>query len=250
MRVGPLRAEVVYGESERFSAPILLVHGLWSNAEMWRGFTGFLAHRGWHCVAPHLSAASRFGEHVRDLRAVVAALDAPPVLVGHDLGGLLALELAAQCRAVVALAPLVPLPLAARATPALLVAGGPVSRWRGRPLKAPGGRWRDAYQGGSTTARESASLVQQLTTENVTIAATAQTPALVILAEGDPVVSRGETEELVASVGAEALSVPGGHAIPLQEGWQKTAAALHRWVVRRLGAPLLEFYENEDQYPV
>src|SRR5215831_4692050 len=133
VRFGPLRAEVTDPESERFTAPLVLVHGLWAGAAVWRRFAGYLAHRGWRCIAleRRADAGLDLGAHADDLGAAIAALDAPPVVVGHDLGALLALRCAEGGRAVVALAPLVAPPHA------LQRAGTWLTRWRGTALSPP-----------------------------------------------------------------------------------------------------------------
>lgn len=47
-------------------------------------------------------------DYAKDVEAVIAGLDAPPVLIGHSLGGLLSLMLAPKARALVLLAPCAP----------------------------------------------------------------------------------------------------------------------------------------------
>jgi len=164
---GPLTAEVIQGEGGgKFTASLLLVHGLWSDARIWHRFVGFLGHRGWTSIAVHLRGrdgsepVSGVEQHLDDLRHVVADLAAPPVVVGHDFGGLLALHLTGA-RAIVAVAPLVPLPLATSPAPALKRAGSALARWRGRPLAPPRGVWRNSYPAKSLV-REPASVVRDL----------------------------------------------------------------------------------------
>src|SRR4029453_18774510 len=106
-RFGPLDAEVTRPETDKFTAPLVLVHGLWDRAAVWRRFAGYLAHRGWQCIAlVRRGEVSDVATHVSDLRTAIAAVDAPPVIVGHDFGALLALHCGDVARAVVALAPL------------------------------------------------------------------------------------------------------------------------------------------------
>ena len=251
-KIGPLIADVWHGESERFTAPLLLVHGLWDTADTWRRFTGFLTHRGWHCVAPHLRGrrgsepARRFEEHLSDLRAVVGAMDAPPVIVGHDLGGLLALHAASAARAVVALAPLVPVSVAAQPPAALAGAGTWWQRWRGGLRSAPAGRWRGAYPL-QNRALEPAALLRQLTEEPLEgPLGTGGVPALVLAGEADRVTPLDDARALAERAGAE-LQVCGGsgHALPLDANWKDTVSTVHRWIIHRLGAALLELYEEE-----
>ena len=67
--------------------------------------------------------------------------DSPPVLLGHDLGALLALQVAHDARAVVALSPLVTTPIAAEPSRALRSAETFLSRTLQRPLLAAPGAW-------------------------------------------------------------------------------------------------------------
>src|ERR1700690_3328996 len=113
-RIGPLLAEVSAPETDKFTAPLVLVHGLWERPPAWRRFAGYLVHRGWRCIAlERRAAALDIGAHLPDLRVAIATLDAPPVLVGHDVGAVLALHCADAARAVIALAPLIGPPFAA-----------------------------------------------------------------------------------------------------------------------------------------
>jgi pimeloyl-ACP methyl ester carboxylesterase len=248
-RVGPLRAQITYGESERFTAPLLLVHGLWQDATVWRRFTGFLAHRGWRCVAVQLDSRHRGGlvDLLSGLREAIAALEAPPVVVGHDLGGLLALQVAPAARAVAALAPFVPPPLSEEPALALGHAGSWLSRRLGSFLSAPRGRWRQSY-GARSAAREPARLIADLRRPvEVVEPIPAGIPALLMAGETDPVVPLVAARRLAERSNAEVLCVEGaGHALPTDEGWRECVSTLHRWLVQRLGAALLEFYEERD----
>src|SRR5262245_48804239 len=158
--IGPLRAEITRPETEKFTAPLLLLHGLWERPPAWRRFAGYLAHRGWQCIAlARRDDVSDIGVHLADLRAAIAALDAPPVLLGHDLGGVIALPCADVARAVAAVAPLVGPPLVAT-MPALEHAGSWLARLRGAPLHAPRGSWASAYP--TRDVAEDAGLLKQI----------------------------------------------------------------------------------------
>jgi pimeloyl-ACP methyl ester carboxylesterase len=248
-RIGPLRAEITYGESERFTAPLLLVHGLWEDVSVWRRFTGFLSHRGWRCIAVRMDGRHRtsLAELLGALRAAIASLEATPVVVGHDLGGLLVLQAAPAARAVVALAPIVPLPLAEEPALAFGRSGSWFARRFGSARPAPGGRWRGAYRTGSG-AREAASLLGELQRPLGTVEPVpAGIPALIMAGEKDPVVPPEAVRRLAELSAAELrLVAGGGHALPVDEGWQECVSSVHRWVVQRLGAALLEFYEEDE----
>src|SRR5262245_54897907 len=121
-----LVADVTPPERNKYTAPLMLVHGLWSGSWVWHDVAGALAHCGWECWALELrgrgggsastgSISTHIGrvsleEYVEDVRVAAQALWAPPVICGHDLGALLALLAAewTQPRALVCLAPLLP----------------------------------------------------------------------------------------------------------------------------------------------
>ena len=248
-RAGPLTAEIIQGEGGKFTAPLILVHGLWSDARVWRRCIGFLAHRGWTSIAVNLRGhdgsppATGVEQHLSDLEQVVATLEARPVVVGHDLGGLLALHLT-DVRAVVALAPLVPLPLATSATPALQRAGSALSRWRGQPLAPPRGAWRGEYA--EEHVLEPAAVVRDLTGKPwMPPALPADLPALVLAGDRDRVVGSDAAAKLADAVGAEVHFCAGtGHAMLTDSGWEERVSTVHRWLIRKLGAPLLALYEE------
>ncbi|QLL06173.1 alpha/beta hydrolase [Mycobacterium vicinigordonae] len=85
--------------TERHRTPLLFVHGSWHGAWCWdEHFLGFFADRGYACYAPSVRGhgASPGRDHMRrlgildyvdDVAEVAGQLSAPPVLVGHSMGG-------------------------------------------------------------------------------------------------------------------------------------------------------------------
>lgn len=85
--------------SPRRVPPILFVHGAWHGAWCWEEhFVGHFASRGFETYALSLRGHglsegserlrfTRLREYVDDVARVAAELSAPPVLVGHSLGG-------------------------------------------------------------------------------------------------------------------------------------------------------------------
>jgi alpha-beta hydrolase superfamily lysophospholipase len=75
-------------------AQILLVHGAWHGAWCWEGFAEHLGQRGHGVRVVPLRGHDRPGRiwhrirhYVEDVRAAVAELAEPPILVGHSMGG-------------------------------------------------------------------------------------------------------------------------------------------------------------------
>ncbi len=250
--VGPLAAEIVEAEGDRYTAPMLLLHGLWSTAGVWRRFMGHLAHRGWRCLAIQLQRhvgnrpATSVAEHAGRIREAIATLEAPPVIVGHDLGALLALLVADTASAIAAFAPLAPPPLGPPLA-SLRDAMGWRSRFAERPVRTPRGRWLNAYLSGEHAPLEPVALIRHLLTQRAPgLDIRAPVPRIVFAGERDPVTSASVARALADRVGAEfRLCAGAGHALPVETGWQDRVSALHRWTIQRLGASLLAFHEEE-----
>ena len=114
--------------------PLLLIHGAFSHAGHFGGWARFFAQAGFDChVAslpghapsdPGALAALTMADYLAALQRACAQLTAPPILIGHSMGGLLAQQLAATgpCAALgcVASAPPWMLPAHPRALPFLL----------------------------------------------------------------------------------------------------------------------------------
>jgi len=89
---------------------IVMVHCMWGGPWIWDRFAPVLERRGWRCLRPALryhdadpAAAPdpRLGgmsllDYAADLETYVRGLKDPPVLLGHSMGGLLSLMLAAR----------------------------------------------------------------------------------------------------------------------------------------------------------
>lgn len=101
----------------------VLIHGMWATPDVWRNWAPFLERRGWQAVAPALRhheapplappaelGTTSLMDYAADLEAMLKALTEKPILVGHSMGGLLALMLCARglARAGVLLTPAPP----------------------------------------------------------------------------------------------------------------------------------------------
>ena len=255
-RVGDITIESIASESAKFAAPLVLVHGLWCSAAVWRKFMGYLAHRGWTCHAVNLRghgdaggrdqiSGVRIADYVSDLQRVIALCDTAPVVMGHDLGGLLALACPpAAIRAVVALAPLVPRAISGSVHPAMLSSWrARIAMWRARPLPPPTGKLGAEYfaaapPGGATA--DSTLVAHELDDDVFQLRLGNGSPTLVVAGECDRFSPPGSVERLAQHARAQfRIAERTGHAMPWARGWEYQAAVTHRWMVQTLGAPLL-----------
>ena len=257
-----LLIESIAAESAKFTAPILLVHGLWGSAAVWRRFTGYLAHRGWNCRAlnlrghggsdtPLVLGAVRFADYLDDVRQAMAACETPPVLLGHDIGGLLALHAAPLARAVVALAPLVPQPLRSPARAPFTGLRTGFAMWRARPLPPPRGTAGRRFFGPRTPAGatvESGTVLRQLSRDDLRFPAVPAVPTLIMAAQADLVSPVEAVERLATYAGATLRQVPEvGHGLPWEDGWEQRVGEIHRWLIQQLGEDLLAITEEDEQ---
>jgi len=83
---------------------IVMVHGMWGGGWHWDNYKTFFEGKGYSCITPTLRfhdvnpkepPDSRLGttsllDYAEDLEEEIRKLDAPPILMGHSMGGLLA----------------------------------------------------------------------------------------------------------------------------------------------------------------
>ena len=250
MLAGMVQAIPIHPEAARYGASVLYIPGLWAGTGVWRSMASLLAHRGWEGQLLELCGL-KGGLAARAAAVAVhaAGLPAPPVLIGHDAGALVALGAAARgpAAAVVMLAPLVP----GNRTLGVLT-----RRWeavaalvRGRPIPPPRGA-RAVRAFGVTPAAVEASLVAEhpavvLDVIRGRVAAPARTghPTLVVGGELDPLLPGPAGAAFAATIGAQWREIAeAGHWLLAGPGWQEAVGVVHRWLVQRLGEQLLDLY--------
>ncbi|MDP1964690.1 MAG: alpha/beta fold hydrolase [Reyranella sp.] len=87
----------------------VLIHGMWGTADVWRNWRPFLEAHGWQTIAsslrhhdappqtpPPALATTSLHDYVADLEASLQVLPEKPVVIGHSMGGLIALLLCAK----------------------------------------------------------------------------------------------------------------------------------------------------------
>ena len=92
---------------------ILFIHGAFTRASRWNPWVSYFTAAGYRCLAPSLPghdppdpvalARLTFADYVAAVAEVHASCSAPPIVIGHSMGGLIAQHLAAsaECAAVV-----------------------------------------------------------------------------------------------------------------------------------------------------
>lgn len=92
------------------SKTIFMIHGMWVGPWCWENYKEFFEARGYRCITPLLRfhdadptdkpdpelGKTSVLDYAHDLEEELKQLDAPPVLMGHSMGGLLAQMLASR----------------------------------------------------------------------------------------------------------------------------------------------------------
>ncbi len=271
-RLASLCADVSFPERNKFTAPLLLIHGLWMGSWMWHTIAPALALRGWECWALDLRgrhdsrAASCIGQvrledYVEDVTTAVQQLWAPPVVWGADLGALLALRAAARLppRAVVCSSPLLPcswLPGARPPLPLVRLPALPAVLW-GRPLPPPRPGIAREFLFPGLRPDLQAELQRQLIPDSGLVARTLSRepltqdqpscPLLVVYGGADCMSSAAACRALVHAFGADQHSYPDlGHWLYSGPSAIALVRDVHRWIIRTLGEPLLVPPEEDN----
>lgn len=258
---------------------LFLIHGMWATPNAWRHWRGYFEERGWHVVAPPLrhhenaplEPAAGLGttsllDYAADLETRLRHLPAPPVIIGHGMGGLLAQILAARglAAASVLLCPTPPAALGLRRPSAWRPLIRSQMRW---------GWWRSAHRPAFATAmhgffntysdkleagREFARLVHDSGRALFEIAypfldkagraahvdpGDITTPMLVIGAGRDrflpPVIARVVARRY-AHVAVHHEFPNQGHWVLGQPGWTDVAGMVEDWIGRAVNPPEVE----------
>src|SRR5262245_42824001 len=234
-------------DSARYAASLLLLPDLWAPARLWQPMASFLGHRGWEGSLVELRGTGDMAARGAALAGLARVAPAAPVLIGHGAGALVALDAARSCPAValVLIAPLLPGTRPVRALTrrwevlAALVRGKPVPPPRGASARRLYGEIPEGLDAESPRA------VLDVVRGRARISASPGMPTLVLAGDRDPLLAPDAAARLASALAAERIEIPGaGHWPILAPAWQRTVAAVHRWLVQRLGEPLLDLYSE------
>ncbi len=266
VELGRIPAQRELPEPVKFAWPIMLLPELFTTPRHLALVLGYLASIGWEVFVPNLRAEFGKGatpplEKLRfvDLSALAAeALDAigrDVVVLGHGVGGLVALKLSEHRRvkAAVAYAPLVP------GFPTPLVSGlaNRLATMFGRPIKPPRGRilfeliadsdpfTRDGLI--NAMLPDSSALAADVIAGEIHFAAPDKAaPRLIVAGESDIFAPFARTSEFAESIGAKLARIAGrGHWLIGGRALERAINETQRFLVRALGQDLLLLYPEE-----
>lgn len=258
--IGRFTAQIERPATIKFAWPILLVPELFTTRVHLAALIGYLATSGWEVYAPEFRAAAGRGGtatlgrlDVRGLSALVeeaiVAIGRDVIVVGHGLGGLIALAIAEhpRVRAAIALAPAPP----GFPSPLLIRAATLFALLRRSPLKPPAGRVLSDFLADADSFQRPG-LIKALVPDAGRISLAAArgrirlarfaeaAPRLIVVGDSDPFAPVQRVRELAGEIGARLVTLPGrGHWIIGGRAIERASAEIERFLLRTLGEELL-----------
>jgi pimeloyl-ACP methyl ester carboxylesterase len=262
--VASAELEVIHAGGTTATRPLLLVHGAWHAAWCWEPtFMPFFANRGWAVTALSLSGHGnspgrnklrwlRINQYVDDVVQVARKLPAPPVLVGHSMGGLVVQHYLARnepARAAVLLASVPPtvgaIPAAVRAARRHPVAFLQCNlQLRLYPLVSTPERAHDMLFSPATPAETVRQFWPRLQDESflafldmlgLNLARPSpRLPMLVLGSTADRIFSADDVRRTARAWNADWQLFDGiGHDVMLETRWQEVADRIADWLTER-----------------
>jgi pimeloyl-ACP methyl ester carboxylesterase len=266
LELGRFPAQRELPEPVKFAWPIMLIPELFTTPRHLALVIGYLASIGWEVFVPDLRAAFGKGStppleklRFKDLAALAGealeGIGRDAVVLGHGVGGLIALELSRlpRVKAAVAYAPLVP----GFRTP---IVGGFANRLAmrlGRPIKPPRGRilfeliadsdpfTRDGLI--KAMVPDSGAIATDVMTGAIEFAAPDKAaPRLVVAGDSDIFAPIPQMMKFAESIGAKLATIAGrGHWLIGGRALERAINETQRFLVRALGQDLLLLYPEE-----
>jgi non-heme chloroperoxidase len=254
-----MRLEILHHapSKKRSATPLLFVHGAYTNASCWsENFLPYFAEQGWDTYAVSLRGHGKsegyahllttlIEDYLLDLESAVSELPAPPILIGHSMGGFLIqryLETRTAPAAVLlsSTPPTGLLPIFFHllwSRPFMLQQ---LSFWQDQPEKAPVEFWRnlifshrvpssDLEQYRTLYQRESLFATLQLYGQFVRSLAS-PVPVLVMAGKQDGMVPNHLQWLTALFYGTRPEFLDGCHAMMLDPNWRAFASRIDEWL--------------------
>ncbi|MBI4526285.1 MAG: alpha/beta fold hydrolase [Deltaproteobacteria bacterium] len=264
---GDIVADVFSPEKSKFKSPLILLHGLWTGNWCWDLWGTHFSNLGWECWAMNLRG--RFGERARealkelsfdhcveDLRRIIRVPEIPPVLLAHDIGGLIAQKAVEEEKvsALILLSPFVPRDIPVippRPLRLFRLKYWPLFFFR-RPFRPEPRDFNQTWLASlpeverprifQRVVPESSQLISELFQRRVGIdRAGILSPILIVAGTEDRVIPPGALRQLALRLGAEFKEFSNhGHWMMEEPDGEKIVAEVHRWVMQTLGEEILE----------
>ncbi len=260
----PAQAEVP--EPLKFAWPIVVLPELFTTPRHLATMVGYFATIGWEVYAPDLRAVIGQGDSppvekidfakLVDLASeAIAALGREAIIVGHGVGGLLALKLAEQpgIKASVAIAPLAP----GFRTPLIVPKWNLFSSWQKHPLNPPSRRMLFEFVADADVhSREqiikallpgATAAALEVVNGNLDFATSEKAaPRLIVAGESDIFAPYEKLESFARRINAPIVKIAGrGHWLIGGRGLERVINEIQRFLVRSLGRDLLLLYPEE-----
>ena len=257
-RLGRFPAETELPDPLKFAWPIVVLPELFTTTRHLATLIGYLSSIGWEVFAPDLHAiaageALDFAKLTDFAAEAVAAVGRETIVVGHGIGGLIALKLAERLplKAAVAVAPLAP----GFPTPMFMNLGNRIRTWQGRELNPPTRRMLFEFVA-DADPHSRAQIIKTLTPA-VTAAAlvvvkdkitfgTSLVPRLIVAGESDIFAPYDKLDAFAHRLGVPIVKIRGhGHWLIGGRALERTIYEVQRFLVRSLGRDLLLLYPEE-----
>ncbi len=258
--IGRFTARIERPKAIKFALPIVLVPEIFTTRAHLATLIGYLANSGWEVCAPDFRAAAGRGATPSigriDFAAMLAlvddavdALERDVIVIGHGVGGLLALGIAQRprVRAAIALAPALP----GFPTPLLLRPATLIALLGRAALKPPRGKkLREFIADAETFQRpglikalvaDAGRVVLETARGRVRIARFADAaPRLIVVGDADPFAPLPRVSRFAGEIGARLVTLAGrGHWIIGGRAIDRVVSETERFLLRTLDPELL-----------
>ena len=252
-------------EAPNFRTPLVLLHGLWTGSWCWHTWATHFSNLGWECWAPNFRGRVgeklyetlkrlSFSDCVEDVGRLVRSCSLPPVVLGINIGAVVALKMAeeAQVSALILACPSPPQNLNIPRVPAqrrlrlkyfpLLLLRRPF-RLEEKDLRTnflaslPENLQVEVYK---RTVPESIHLIQEFFNPGVELETNRLRCPIFVLGGNEDIITPVATSEAIARwLGADFTSYSRqGHWI-IEHNGEVIVRDIHRWIVQKLGDKIL-----------